>query len=112
MKIKHFSALPWLGVSHNPDIKKKTFVEKGEIPNLMMFGTATFLPGQSVGPHAHETMHEVFYIQRGSAVFKVSDEEYVLSAGDCITIAPKEVHAQHNPFDEEVVWLYFGIAEA
>lgn len=110
MKITHLNDLPEVGVSHNPNIKKKVILDKGYIPKLMTFGQATFKHGQMVEPHAHETMFEVFYIEKGKAEFIVNDVKIVLSPGDSITIEPGEKHAQSNPFDEDVTWLYFGIA--
>ena len=50
MKIVDWNELPELGVSHDPSIKKKTLINRGEI------------------------------------------------------------HGQHNPFDQNVTWTYFGIA--
>ena len=110
MNIVHTKELPEVGVSHNPDIKKKVFIGKGEIPNLMMFGEATFKPGQSVDTHSHDTMYEVFHIQSGTAVFVVNDNRMEVIAGDCITIEPGEKHRQMNESDQDVTWLYFGIA--
>ncbi|NTW13806.1 MAG: cupin domain-containing protein [Candidatus Moranbacteria bacterium] len=110
MNVVKTKELPEMGVSHNPDIKKKVFIGKGEIPNLMMFGEATFKPGQSVDTHSHDTMFEVFHIQTGKVVFAVNDERVEVSAGDCITIEPGEKHRQSNESDQEVTWLYFGIA--
>lgn len=110
MKIVDWNSLPEFGVSHNPNIKKKTMITNGEIPNLMMFGTAIFKPGDKVDLHQHETMFEVFFIQKGKAIFEVNGEKHVLSEGNCITIEPGELHAQSNPFDIDVSWTYFGIA--
>lgn len=110
MKIVDWNTLPELGVSHNPHIKKKTLITKGEIPNLMMFGTAVFKPGDKVDLHQHGTMFEVFFIQSGKVIFEVNGEKHVLSKGNCITIEPGELHAQTNPFDEDVSWSYFGIS--
>lgn len=102
--------LPWLGVSHDPDIKKQVFIDRGCIPQLMTFAKAVFLPGQEVENHTHKTMFEVFYILSGKAIFEISEEELIVEPGDCITIEPGEIHRQANPFDEQVEWLYFGIA--
>lgn len=110
MKLVHTDQLPHLGVSHNTNIKKKVLIEKGNIPQLMNFSTATFKPGQEVEEHKHDTMYEVFYIQSGKAQFVVNGEVLTLQTGDCITIEPKEVHAQRNPFKKDVTWLYFGVA--
>jgi|TARA_R110000868_G_scaffold35889_14_gene128076 quercetin dioxygenase-like cupin family protein len=110
MKLTHSTTLPELGVSHNPEIKKKVFIGSGEIPQLMMFGSAVFTPGQLVELHKHDTMFEVFYIQKGQAEFVVNNKKILVQPGDCITIEPGEIHAQSNPFQENVEWLYFGIA--
>ena len=110
MKIVDWNQLPELGVSHNPNIKKKTLIANGEIPQLKMFGTSVFKPGDEVEIHKHDSMFEVFLIQEGKAVFQVNGEKHLLSKGNCITIAPGELHAQSNPFDTDVSWIYFGIA--
>lgn len=110
MKLTKTKALPELGVSHNSEIKKKVFVTRGEIPQLMMYGSAVFTSGQFVELHKHDTMFEVFYIQKGKAEFTVNAKKIIVEEGDCITIEPGEIHAQHNPFDENVEWTYFGIA--
>ena len=110
MKIINIKKLPELGVSHNPEIKKKVLIGDQEIPGLMFFGEAVIKPGQSVEKHSHETMYEVFYISFGKAIFNVGGNEVEASVGDCITIEPKEEHSQNNPFNEDVRWLYFGIS--
>lgn len=111
MEIVHTPLLPTVGVSHNPEIKKKVFITPNAVPHIMTFGEATFKPGQSVGEHSHETMTEVFYIQSGRALFSIEGEDFEVQTGDCITIHAKERHAQSNPFDEDVVWLYFGVSD-
>ena len=110
MKLTKTSELPLQGVSHNPEILKKVFIEKGNIPNLMMFGSAVFKPGQEVSEHFHESMIEVFYVTSGKAKFVIEGEEYVAEKGDCVTIEVGERHAQSNPFDEDMTWIYFGIS--
>lgn len=110
MKLVHTNALPELGVSHNAEIKKKVFIEKGEVPNIMMFGSAVFKPGQFVELHKHDTMYEVFYIQKGKIDFVINGETKTLVTGDCITIEQGELHSQHNNYSEDVEWIYFGVA--
>lgn len=110
MKLVHTNTLPEIGVSHNKEIKKKVFLEKGLIPQLMMFGSATFEPGQAVEMHKHDTMYEVFFIQTGKADFIINDKKLTLLPGDCITIEEGESHSMNNPYSEKVTWIYFGIA--
>lgn len=66
-----------IGVSHNPIIKKKVFIENGFIPKITTFGQATFKPGQLVGNHVYETMFEVFYILSGKASFIIEGVEVI-----------------------------------
>lgn len=110
MKIIKTKIIPEQRVSHNPEIKKKVFIEKGVIPHIMTFGEATFLPGQSVETHLHETMYEVFLITSGKAIFEVKKDKILVEEGDCITIEAGEIHRQSNPFDKKVTWLYFGVS--
>lgn len=110
MKLTQTNSLPEIGVSHNLAIKKKVFIEKGCVPHLMMFGSATFLPGQAVETHKHESMNEIFYIQSGKADFIVNDKKLTLIPGDCITIEQGEEHSMSNPYQENTTWIYFGIA--
>lgn len=109
MHITHKSDIQEIGVSHDPSIKKKVFLSKNAVPHIMTFGEATFQPGQAVPLHSHETMTEVFYIQSGKAIFSIEGVDFEVVEGDCITIDAKEMHAQSNPFDRKVVWLYFGV---
>ena len=110
MKLVHTNTLPEIGTSHDENIMKKVFIESGEIPQLMMFGTATLTPGQAVETHKHDTMYEVFYIQSGKAEFIVNDKKMIVVPRDCITIEQGELHSMNNPFSENVTWVYFGIA--
>jgi quercetin dioxygenase-like cupin family protein len=110
MKIIHISEIPETGVSHNEEIKKKVFLEKGLVPHVMTFASATFKPGQSVETHKHDTMYEVFYILNGRAKFVVNGADLLLEAGNCVVIEPGELHSQTNPYDDNVTWLYFGVA--
>lgn len=110
MKHTNLRDLSEVGISHNPEIKKKVILENGYIPKLTTFGQATFQPNQRVDEHKHDTMYEVFFIQKGNATFVVNGKEITVGEGDTITIEPGELHSQENPFSAPVVWLYFGIA--
>ncbi|GGF77998.1 hypothetical protein GCM10011397_21240 [Wenyingzhuangia marina] len=110
MKLTHTNSLQEILTNHNANVKKKVFIEKGEIPQLMMFGSATFKPGDKVETHLHKTMYEVFYIQTGKIDFIINEKKITAVAGDCITIEPNENHSQQNNYSEDVTWIYFGIA--
>jgi quercetin dioxygenase-like cupin family protein len=90
MKLVRTSQTSEVGLSHNEDIKKKVFLEKGYIPQLMNFSSATFKPGQAVASYSHPTLFEVFYLLSGREEFVVNREKITLNAGDCITIEPEQ----------------------
>ena len=108
--MKHITNANPIPVSGHPDIFKKVFVENGQIPSITQVATATFIPGQEVSEHKHDTMYEVFYIISGKACFFVAGKEFEVGPGECVVIEPGELHAQKNPFDENVTWVYFGVA--
>ena len=110
MQLLKTNEFPEMGVSHNPEIKKRVFIGNGRIPHLTNFSTATFKPGQSVEFHAHETMTEVFYVTNGDAIFLFKDKELPVTVGDCIIVDPGEMHAMRNAGLADVSWFYFGIA--
>jgi mannose-6-phosphate isomerase-like protein (cupin superfamily) len=110
LKINNIKDIPEIPANHQGEILKKVLLNKGEIPHLMMFSSATFKPNQKVEAHKHDTMFEVYFIQSGKAEFVINNKKIEVNKGDCITIAPGEIHWQSNPFQEDVTWLYFGIA--
>ncbi len=110
MKITQLENIKETTANHKENILKKVLIEKGEIPNLMMFSNATLKPNQQVEMHKHDTMYEVFFIQSGKAEFIINNKKIIAQPGHCITIEPGELHAQSNPFKEDVTWFYFGIA--
>ena len=110
MKAVNLKQIPETIVTHNPKVKKRVIFDKGYIPKLTTFGQAMLKPYQSIEPHKHDTMYEVFYIQKGRAMFIINEKRIILSKDDVISIEPGEIHAQKNPFSIPVTWLYFGIA--
>jgi quercetin dioxygenase-like cupin family protein len=96
-------------VSHNPAIKKKVMLRLGDLPHLTNFSQARFAPGQIAPAHAHQDMCEVFFVESGSGVMQIDEQEYVLSAGVCIAVEPGETHEVKNNGEEELVLTYFGL---
>ena len=73
-------------------ITKQQLLEPFVIPNLVGFSVATFLPGQvMMPPHAHETMHEIFYVIDGNGYFQIDGEDIVVKPGSFLSIAPLQV---------------------
>ncbi len=81
-------------------ITKYQLLEPFVIPNLVGFSVATFLPGQvMMPPHKHETMHELFYVIQGDGMFQINGEDYEISPGSFLHIAPNEEHGIWVPKD-------------
>lgn len=110
MKYLRASEIPEEGVSHNPEIMKRVFLRNGDIPSVTTFGQAILQPGQAVAAHHHETMYEVYYVLEGVARFVINGNAIEARPGDCVVVEPNEEHAQSNPFEVPVQWVYFGIA--
>jgi quercetin dioxygenase-like cupin family protein len=67
MKKVSLTDVPEEGVSHNPEIKKRVLLRRGDVPHLTNFSRSRLAPGQTVSAHAHASLHEVFYVERGRA---------------------------------------------
>lgn len=59
-------------------------------------------------PHSHTLLHrhyrseELYHITAGSGRMRLGEEEFVVTAGDTICIAPGTPHALINPHDIEL----------
>lgn len=61
-------------------------------------------PGGQTPRHQHAWEHEV-YALAGAGVVVTADGERPVAAGDCIFVAPEEVHQFRNTGAEELVFL-------
>lgn len=111
MNIVSLADVPAEGVSHNPDIKKRVMLRRGQLPHLTNFSQSSIAPRQTVGAHAHTGMFEVFFVASGEGRIKIDEEEYVLRAGTCVAVEPGEAHEISNTGATDLVLLYFGIEE-
>jgi mannose-6-phosphate isomerase-like protein (cupin superfamily) len=109
MKIVSLADVPEEGVSHDPEVKKRVLLRRGDVPRLTNFSRAVLLPGQSARAHAHEDMSEVFFVERGAGLMKVEGAEHPFAHGVCVAVEPGEEHEIVNTGDGELVLLYFGV---
>ncbi len=109
MKLISLADLPEEGVSHNPEIRKRVLLRRGQVPHLTNFTRSVLLPAQTANAHIHPDMYEIFLVQSGTALVRINDHTHQLSAGDCLTIEPGEQHEITNTGATELVLLYFGI---
>jgi mannose-6-phosphate isomerase-like protein (cupin superfamily) len=109
MKRVSLADVPAEGVSHNPEIEKRVMLRRGDVPHLLGFSRARLAPGQTARAHAHADMHEVFYVESGTGVMKIDNEELKLEAGVCVAVSPGERHEVANAGDDDLVLCYFGV---
>lgn len=110
MKIQSLDALPDEPVSHNPVIKKKVMVRRGDVSNLMYFSRARFPPGAIAQAHSHTDMSEVFFVESGTGIIRISGIDYPLKPGCCVAVEPHEIHEVINTGFVDLVLTYFGVA--
>lgn len=109
MKWAALSQIAEESVSHNPAINKKVMLRLGDLPHLTNFSQACFAPGQIATAHAHADMCEVFFVEAGTGVIRVNQQDYPLTVGVCIAVEPGEVHEVANTGNTELVLTYFGL---
>ena len=107
-KIKSTS-MKEVGVTNNPNVKKRMMITAEDFGNIMSFGRAIFTPNQSASAHVHPDMKEVFFILPGNGVFHTKTENIKVEKDDFISISAGETHWQSNPFEESLDLLFFGV---
>lgn len=110
--VLHLDDLPYKSTVHNDKqgspIRKKQFIQPFIIPNLSGFQVATLTDGQTVETHAHESMHEIFYVLSGLGTFEVDGKAHSVSPGTMVHLAPHEIHSIRTN-DSDLTVAYFGI---
>jgi mannose-6-phosphate isomerase-like protein (cupin superfamily) len=61
---------------------------------------ATVPVGGATAAHHHRVAEELYYLTSGSGRLRVGDEERDVRAGECIVIAPGQIHQLVNTGDE------------
>ncbi len=89
---------------------KEVFIGSGEVRGLTQFAKSTLEPGGSTTRHVHDTMTEIFYVLEGELKFWEEEEETTALEGDCVIVAPGELHALSNPSNRKATFVYFGLA--
>jgi mannose-6-phosphate isomerase-like protein (cupin superfamily) len=86
------------GVLVHRDGHRVTFVEEGtdERGEYLVIEHVWMRPGMMAGPHWHPALTEGFRVREGRMCFRVDGREFVLGAGDGVTVRPGEVHQFWN----------------
>ncbi len=109
MKIASLGDIDEVGVSHNPEIKKKILIANGQIPHLTQFSRVIFQAGQIAGSHTHQDMYEIFNTERGTGEIKIDNHKYNLTEGTCVTVEPGEAHEVTNTGKNDLILTIVGM---
>lgn len=109
MKIVKLTDLSLDNNAHNPKISKKVMIKNGQIPKLTNFSQGYFPPGEIVGEHSHKDMYEVFFVEKGTATFKINGKDYKIKSGSCLTAELGDRHEIRNDSNKDLVLTYFGV---
>jgi len=109
MRVVSLDSVAEEGVSHDPEVRKRVLLRRGDVPHLTNFARARLLPGRRTTAHSHADMCEVFLVESGEGLMSVGGREVALSPGVCVTVEPGETHEVVNNGRAELVLLYFGV---
>jgi mannose-6-phosphate isomerase-like protein (cupin superfamily) len=98
-------------LSHDDGISKHVILRNGSVPHLTQLAQARIPPGSRVTAHKHRDMHEIFIILSGQGRVRCDDIVQPVGPGTCIRIEPGELHGFENDGSDDLVVMYFGIAE-
>jgi mannose-6-phosphate isomerase-like protein (cupin superfamily) len=84
------------------EIREFAGVPSGNAVNQSL-AEATVLPGGDTIEHYHRASEEIYYFTRGSGRMRLGDEEFDVTAGDCVVIPPGVRHKLWAADDELVL---------
>lgn len=109
MRIININDAVWSRVSHNPTIKKRVILARGELRGVTAMSQAVFKPGDVADAHAHRDMAEVFLVQSGRGVIRINGSEHELNSHVVAVAEPNDVHEIENTGKEDLIITYFGV---
>jgi mannose-6-phosphate isomerase-like protein (cupin superfamily) len=109
MKYRNLSKLDSQSTTHESAVLKKVFIQNGEVPHLTNFSQAIFKPGDSVPPHVHQDMYEIFLVEAGTGEIMINGKRQDLAPGVCVLVEPTETHSLTCTGTDNLVLTYFGI---
>jgi mannose-6-phosphate isomerase-like protein (cupin superfamily) len=84
------------------EIRELAGIPSGNAENQSL-AEATVPAGGDTIEHFHRTTEEIYYFTRGSGRMRLGDEEFDVTAGDTVVIAPGMRHKLWAPAEELVL---------
>ncbi len=101
----------------NPGVLKRVIADRTQLQagQVQMLNWSLLPVGNSFQPHYHEDMQEIFVLLRGQVTMqggaeKTTMQKVTMNPGDCVIVAPREIHQMHNVGDIPAEYLVFGIS--
>ena len=88
---------------------KYVLARAGILPNVTQVAVAVFPDLVETELHSHPTMHEVYFVLEGQAVYTIGEDRYEVTPGDFFVVPPGTVHNQKVTVPPHRVF-YWGIA--
>ena len=95
--------------SHGKDTVKEVIIDKTHLPGLLQFAKSNFFQGQTLEPHFHESMSEVFYVVKGSVKVTYNGQTFVSKSGDSFFVKARKKHS--FIFLEDTEFIYFCLED-
>ncbi|MDQ6993146.1 MAG: cupin domain-containing protein [Mariprofundus sp.] len=96
-------------VNHAANIARRILLSEHDLPGSVRLSHALFKAGESIEPHKHDDLCEVFYLLSGQGVLRVEGLDMMISPGSTFMIAPGEVHQLTNSGDSDMTMIYFAL---
>ena len=109
--VQRLHEIPLRPTSH-VGVSKRQLIEPFAVPRLSGYAVSSIQRGQKVESHQHQTMHEFFYVTKGTGIFEIQGKEIDVSPGTFLHIAPGEMHSITVPKgsqDGDLELLYSGV---
>lgn len=107
MKLYSLDDTPYTPVSHDPSLKKRVLVDRGELPAIGGLSHIVLPAGAKASVHAHPEGYEVFYCVGGEAFFRIGGKDVALRQGHCLVVEPGEAHSIEDALEgTELVYFF------
>ena len=104
---------PWVPVTSQPDVSKLVFLDSEDLNDMRkakMVNTARLHPGQTLSPHEHINLSEIFVIIGGRGVITIKDMTWEITPGDMAVAWPYQLHSITNVSSDELTICTVGFA--
>lgn len=109
-KIASLSQLAEIKNAHLQGLKRVFVTNDESETSLTQFAYGTFQPKQESGLHHHETMDEYFYFLKGNGHIIINNDLKIIAATTFIKVSAGVKHNLINAGDDNMEFIYFGIA--